>query len=530
MKELPQVYNPVKIPPDQCMDGCWVTIIDSLFESYTELDETIKEEIDEADIILLLFDITNEDSAKNIKKFWVRTLKSLTNTPIMVVANKIDKKTEKLKYELNLMFEEIAKINVEAIFECSCVNLEGIAEIFINLQKVVLYPSNILIDLETGKLRPEFLRALKLVFRKIDKNKDFLLSEHELMQMQLEVFKEELTCEGAQQIISLVNEVSPNGVEQNSLNFAGFCSLQLILIQNSQPDICWKTLYYFGFDRSLQLSLIFSTLTSNSHYLSRSALSYLLTVFDQYSQRGYLSAENVLKIFEPCPYTPNNKETIKIWKEITEKVEITENCLNLNSWLAYWTLLSYKDPSKCFKFLMYIGCSLSISEIFTNKTDENQLKVVYLAGINSVGKTWLINTLLNKTSTSYIPTSSLKPYCIPLNSNPVPWLATYTIIYEVPLILSEEVLKSVNHSEYILVLTNEKVESEEFINKLGLGSQGNIRILKNPLKTLKKSDIFDFFLKLSPQSPQPSNRVSLSMTLFFLTFSVLFFSILYSNF
>lgn len=512
------------------MDGCSVTIIDSLFESSTELDEHIREEIDEADIILLLFDVMNESSIIKTKNFWVKILISLTDAPIIVVANKIDKKTEKLENELKVVFGEIAKNNVEAIFECSCLTLEGIAEIFLSLQKVILYPSNILVDCGTEELSQDFLRALSLIFRRIDKNKDFLLSDFELMQMQLEIFEEELNSEGAQQIISMVYKVNPDGVKQNSLNFAGFCSLQLILIQNSQPDICWKTLNYFGFDRTLQLSLNFSALTPTSQYLSRSTLTFLLTVFDQYSQDEFLSAENVLKIFEPCPKTPNNKETIKIFKEITEKVEITEKKLSLSSWLAYWTLLSYQDPTNCYKFLTYIGCCLCISDTFAVNTNENLLKVVYIAGINSVGKTWLINSLLNKPCTTYVPTSSLKPYCVPLNTSLVPWQTAFTIVYEVPLILSEEILKSVRSTEYILVLTNEKTESQEFINKLALGSQSNLKTLKNPQKTLKKSEILDCLLSLSPNPSNPSNPLSLSKTLFFLTLSVLFLSIIYSNF
>ena len=530
LKDLPQVYNPVKIPPDQCLDGCWVTIIDSLFESTTELDDTLREEIDQAGVILLIFDITNEGSRKNLTNFWAKTLNSLTRTPIIVVANKIDKKTEDLENDLKVTFKEIAKHNIEAIFESSSLTLEGIAEIFLNLQKVVLYPSRALIDCETQELGKEFVRALNLIFRRIDKNKDFLLSDEEIMEMQFEVFKEELTNEGAQQIISLVFEVNPGGVKQNSLNFAGFCSLQLVLIQNSQPDICWKLLYHFGFDRTLHLSLDFPTLTPNSQYLSRSALTFLLTVFDQYSVQGFLPAENLLKVFEPCPSTPNNRETSRIWKEVTEKVGSTGQTLELSRWLAYWTLLCYQDQASCYRFLVYIGCSLSVSEAFALSAKENHVKAVYLAGINSVGKTWLIHSLLSKAFNTYVPTSSLKAYCMTLETNPVPWLASYVIVYEVPLILCEEVLKSVKDNEYVVVLTNEKPESQEFIFKLGLASQANLRTLKNPSKSLKSSEVFEFFLNLSARSSIPSNPRSLPNTLFFLTLLVLFLSVLYSNF
>lgn len=526
LKVVPKLYSPVKIPPDQCIDNNWVTIIDSWHDDQNDLEEALKEDLDQIHLILLLFDISNTSSIKNITNFWLKALKPLTSVPIIAIGNKIDKKNEFGEFDQNRAYEEICKSRVEGIFECSCLTLEGIAEIFLNMQKIILYPYKELVDVERQELRPDFVRALKFVYRKIDKNKDFFISDHELMQMQLEVFNEELSWEAVHQILEKVLEENPEGVIEGLMNFEGFCTLQLILIKNSQTDICWKTLFYFGFDRNFKLVINLPSENLGQKFLSRSAASFLLTVFDQYCEGGLLTCHSVSKIFEPCPCSPNNKETVKIWKEIIEKVKVTNSSINFSSWLAYWTLLCYQSPEIYYKFLVYIGCCLSFPEAFSLNNEENSLKVVYLAGINAVGKSFIINTMLEKSTTHYIPTSSLKSYCIALDEHLVPWLTKFLIMFEVPLIEAEEVLKTVKNSEYILVLTNETKESQEFIPKLRLNSQNNLRILRNSSNSLNSSKIFNYFLNLSPISPQSTYKFS-SKSLTILASLFLFISILY---
>lgn len=90
--------------------------------------------------------------------------------------------------------------------ECSALKSSNVSEIIYCAQKVVLFPLAPLYDFHEKvilsilfylfflqNLTPEFRRALTRIFRICDKDGDTLLKDNELIEIQSDVFKGELT-------------------------------------------------------------------------------------------------------------------------------------------------------------------------------------------------------------------------------------------------------------------------------------------------------------------------------------------------
>ena len=502
------------------------------------MGEIIEEEIQKANVLLLLFDITCIETINRISEFWLKGLSKLTKSPIILLANKIDCKEENEDYSFDKIVKKLTdqKLVFESIFECSSSTLEGILEVFIFMQKVVIYPTAPLLDTSKNELTESFKLTLRLVFRRVDRDKDFHLSAEEVRNMQIEVFNHDISLEGISAIFTSIEEFCPESVDEKGLNFKGFCAMQLMMIHKLNADACWKLIFFYGFSQSMSLSINYSEIQFKSNGLSKDSIIFLVSLFDQFSYSGSLDESSLKKLFETCPCSPHNKEIKKIFFEFRERVETEYDMISLHSWLSYWMLLAIEDKETCCKFLFYLGYSKNLSDMWADSKNVSVSKA-FVVGINAVGKTWLLNTLIKRKQNKYLPTSSVKSVSACIVQNPVPWLNEFLILTEIPLIEAEDKIQAFDLDENLIVLVNENIESQVFISKLALNRFANLVILKNHNQVLEESNLlknlqnFSNFIKSSPKTIETSNPAQKLFYLYLLAFVVIIFSIAlnYSN-
>ena len=514
------------------MNGCNITIIDTSPPEDCKIGEVIEEEIQKANVLLLLFDITCIETINRISEFWLKELSKLTKSPIILLANKIDCKEENEDYSFDRIVKTLTdkKLTFESIFECSSSTLEGILEVFIFMQKVVIYPTAPLLDSSKNELTEAFQLALRLVFRRVDRDKDFHLSVEEVRNMQIEVFNHEISADGILAIFSSVEAFCPESVDEKGLNFKGFCAMQLLMIHKLNADACWKLIFYYGFNQNLTLSADYSEVLQKSHGLSKDSIIFLVSLFDQFSYSGNLDQSSLQKVFETCSCTPHNKDIKKIFFEFKERVETEYDMINLYSWLSYWVLLAAQDRQTCCKFLFYLGYSKSVSDMWADSKNVS-VSQAFVIGVNGVGKTWLLNTLIRRKQNKYLPTSSIKSVSACIVQSPVPWLNEFLILTEIPLIEAEEKIQALDNDENLIVLVNENIESQVCINKLGLKQFKNLVVLNNHHQSLEESnslkDLQNFpnFIKSAPKPIEPARPPRKLISLYLLAFVVIIFSI-----
>jgi Ca2+-binding EF-hand superfamily protein len=400
------------------------------------------------------------------------------------------------------------------------------------MQKTVLYPTGPLLDCSKNELTEQFKRALKLVFRRVDRDKDFYLSAEEVRNMQLEIFGHEIDFEGIEMIFKSIQELCFDGVSKKGLNFQGFCAMQIMMIHKLNADACWKILFFFGIGYDFRIHFDLEEVMSKSCNFTKDALVFLVTLFDQFCCEGWLGKNEVLRIFDTCSQTPKNKEIKKIFIEFKDRVEINEEKINLSSWLSYWVLLSHENKAICAEFLLMLAFPKPASDLFLSSPNRT-VKSAFITGFNSVGKSWALNTLIKRKTKDYLPTSRLKSVCNTTVQNEIPWLNEFLILTEIPLIEAETTINSLNLSETLIVLTNEDPESQKFSEKMNLKRFPNLLILENQARRLESSflqSIFQDLPKFISKQVKTEKKVESSWKTLKLAALVLIFSILIGYF
>lgn len=112
---------------------------------------------------------------------WLPLISSASNIPILLVGNKIDllKKTRNVS---EIVLETTENFNCHVGVECSAKSFHSVSKIFEIAQELVLYPITPLYDPRTKNLTEEFKRALALIFRLIDKDRNLHLNDYEIQE------------------------------------------------------------------------------------------------------------------------------------------------------------------------------------------------------------------------------------------------------------------------------------------------------------------------------------------------------------
>lgn len=100
-------------------------------------------QIERANVICLVYDVTSNESFKRLKNYWMpRIAKINDKVPVIFVGNKIDQRTSNADHELkNLLnnhFEQFKQVQMG--IECSAKKYLNLVDVIASAQRTVLYP------------------------------------------------------------------------------------------------------------------------------------------------------------------------------------------------------------------------------------------------------------------------------------------------------------------------------------------------------------------------------------------------------
>lgn len=311
-KNPPKKLPPICIPPDvfvQCKN-----INTLLLDSSPENQE---EEIKKASVVLLVYDVTANETKTRLETFWLPLINRVNeDVPVILVGNKIDMRSSHFDNELEGVITPliISFKQVEMGIECSAKAYLKLIDVVFCAQRAVLFPIAPLQDPITKEFKPDFEKALLRIFRICDKDFDGYLDDWEINQMQQGVFNCELqSChiEGLKEFLREEGGEDKYSKEDSKkgINFEAFKLLQSIFIRKMKLQTCWLILEHYGYNDKLRISEehlvnaeIFDSEIANNWEgveLSDIAIEYLVKLFETYSnQEGTLDQKGIDDLFQ----------------------------------------------------------------------------------------------------------------------------------------------------------------------------------------------------------------------------------------
>lgn len=154
-------------------------IYTQLIDSNTRNPKNIEEQIVRADLILLFYDVSDQETVARLLAYWMPMISGVRDSiPIVVVGNKLDKREDGKRSRWNVAIKDVLKPiirrfrQVEVGLECSALAGRGVTSVLSCAQRAILYPLAPLFDLSTKDLTTNFKRALVRIFRILDKDSD----------------------------------------------------------------------------------------------------------------------------------------------------------------------------------------------------------------------------------------------------------------------------------------------------------------------------------------------------------------------
>ncbi|XP_029977712.1 mitochondrial Rho GTPase 2 isoform X1 [Sphaeramia orbicularis] len=355
-EEVPPRAEEITIPADVTPEKVPTHIVDY---SEKELsDDVLQNEIIKANVVCVVYDVTNEDTIDKIKTKWIPLVNGNAEkgnkVPIILVGNKSDLRCGSSMETILPIMNQFSEI--ETCVECSAKNLKNISELFYYAQKAVLHPTAPLYDPEDKQLKPLCVRALSRVFYISDQDNDRILSDAELNSFQKSCFGNPLAPQALEDVKTVVWKNTSDGVQDNGLTLNGFLFLNTLFIQRGRHETTWTILRKFGYDDNLELvdDYLYPELrvpVGCSTELNHLGHQFLQRLFDKYDEDkdSALSPAELKNLFCVCPYMP--------WgAEVFMTVPTTaEGYISNHGYLCQWTLSAYLDIHRCLEHLGYLG-------------------------------------------------------------------------------------------------------------------------------------------------------------------------------
>ncbi|KAL6031799.1 hypothetical protein STEG23_035769 [Scotinomys teguina] len=286
-----------------------------LGEEAEQTEEELQEEIHKANVVCVVYDVSEESTIEKIRTKWIPLVNGRTSTgprlPIILVGNKSDLRPGSTMEAVLPIMSQFPEI--ETCVECSAKHLRNISELFYYAQKAVLHPTAPLYD-------PEAKQALDDVKRVVYKN-------------------------------------VAGGVQDNRLTLEGFLFLNTLFIQRGRHETTWTILRRFGYSDSLELTPDYLCPPLHvppgcSTELNHRGYQFVQRVFEKHDQDhdGALSPtelQNLFSVFSVAPWGP----------ELSHTVPTQAGRLHLHGYLCQWTLVTYLDVQNCLAHLGYLGYS-----------------------------------------------------------------------------------------------------------------------------------------------------------------------------
>uniref|UniRef100_A0A8C2XNK1 Mitochondrial Rho GTPase n=1 Tax=Cyclopterus lumpus TaxID=8103 RepID=A0A8C2XNK1_CYCLU len=350
-EEVPPRAEEITIPADVTPEKVPTHIVD--YSEKEQTDEVLRNEITKANVVCVVYDVTNEETIDKIKTKWIPLVngdaEKGNKVPIILVGNKSDLRCGSSMETILPIMNQFSEI--ETCVECSAKNLKNISELFYYAQKAVLHPTAPLYDPEDKQLKQLCVRALSRIFYISDQDNDRILSDAELNCFQKSCFGNPLAPQALEDVKTVVWKNTSDGVQDNGLTLNGFLFLNTLFIQRGRHETTWTILRKFGYDDNLELTDDY--LYPDFRHVTFNKRGF--PCFDKVTRSpsqdkdSALSPTELRNLFCVCPYMP--------WgAEVYMTVPTTdEGYISNHGYLCQWTLSAYFDINRCLEHLGYLG-------------------------------------------------------------------------------------------------------------------------------------------------------------------------------
>uniref|UniRef100_A0A2K5WQQ3 Mitochondrial Rho GTPase n=1 Tax=Macaca fascicularis TaxID=9541 RepID=A0A2K5WQQ3_MACFA len=354
-EEVPPRAEEITIPADVTPEKVPTHIVD--YSEAEQTDEELREEIHKANVVCVVYDVSEEATIEKIRTKWIPLVNGGTTrgprVPIILVGNKSDLRSGSSMEAVLPIMSQFPEI--ETCVECSAKNLRNISELFYYAQKAVLHPTAPLYDPEAKQLRPACAQALTRIFRLSDQDLDQALSDEELNAFQKSCFGHPLAPQALEDVKTVVCRNVAGGVWEDRLTLDGFLFLNTLFIQRGRHETTWAILRSFGYSDTLELTAdyLFPPLhvpPGCSTELNHLGYQFVQRVFEKHDQDrdGALSPMELQSLFSVFPAAPWGPELLRT-------VRTEAGRLPLHGYLCQWTLVTYLDVQSCLGHLGYLG-------------------------------------------------------------------------------------------------------------------------------------------------------------------------------
>ncbi|XP_055220751.1 mitochondrial Rho GTPase 2 isoform X5 [Gorilla gorilla gorilla] len=355
-EEVPPRAEEITIPADVTPEKVPTHIVD--YSEAEQTDEELREEIHKANVVCVVYDVSEEATIEKIRTKWIPLVNGGTTrgprVPIILVGNKSDLRSGSSMEAVLPIMSQFPEI--ETCVECSAKNLRNISELFYYAQKAVLHPTAPLYDPEAKQLRPACAQALTRIFRLSDQDLDQALSDEELNAFQQKsCFGHPLAPQALEDVKTVVCRNVAGGVWEDRLTLDGFLFLNTLFIQRGRHETTWTILRRFGYSDALELTADYLSPPIHvppgcSTELNHLGYQFVQRVFEKHDQDrdGALSPVELQSLFSVFPAAP--------WgPELPRTVRTEAGRLPLHGYLCQWTLVTYLDVRSCLGHLGYLG-------------------------------------------------------------------------------------------------------------------------------------------------------------------------------
>ncbi|NP_001339207.1 mitochondrial Rho GTPase 2 isoform 5 [Homo sapiens] len=321
-EEVPPRAEEITIPADVTPEKVPTHIVD--YSEAEQTDEELREEIHKANVVCVVYDVSEEATIEKIRTKWIPLVNGGTTqgprVPIILVGNKSDLRSGSSMEAVLPIMSQFPEI--ETCVECSAKNLRNISELFYYAQKAVLHPTAPLYDPEAK---------------------------------QKSCFGHPLAPQALEDVKTVVCRNVAGGVREDRLTLDGFLFLNTLFIQRGRHETTWTILRRFGYSDALELtadylSPLIHVPPGCSTELNHLGYQFVQRVFEKHDQDrdGALSPVELQSLFSVFPAAP--------WgPELPRTVRTEAGRLPLHGYLCQWTLVTYLDVRSCLGHLGYLG-------------------------------------------------------------------------------------------------------------------------------------------------------------------------------
>uniref|UniRef100_A0A8C2BM33 Ras homolog family member T2 n=1 Tax=Cyprinus carpio TaxID=7962 RepID=A0A8C2BM33_CYPCA len=354
---VPLRAEEITIPADVTPEKVPTHIVD--YSESEQSDEVLREEIIKANVVCVVYDVTQEETIDKIRTKWIPLVnggaEKGSKIPIILVGNKSDLRSGSSMESILPIMNQFSEI--ETCVECSAKNLKNISELFYYAQKAVLHPTAPLYDPEDKQLKRQCVRALSRVFSISDQDNDHILSDAELNCFQKLCFGNPLAPQALEDVKTVVWKNTSDGVQDNGLTLNGFLFLNTLFIQRGRHETTWTILRKFGYDDTLELTddYLYPPLRVSvgcTTELNHRGHQFLQKLFDKYDEDkdSALSPAELKNLFSILPYMP--------WgPEVYSNVPLSDdNYISQHGYFCQWIYgILCKEETLSFQMNPYMG-------------------------------------------------------------------------------------------------------------------------------------------------------------------------------